>query len=147
MLLLGKHGFSSMKYIFWVWVSVLIHHTRVDRQLVKLWACLKDIKSWMTSDFLLNSDETEVIVFGPKLLRARLDHIILLDGIYLTSNPALRNLWRMFGEALSSNSHVRMLLWSTFISFKNFTHFSAFEHKFSNTQDTYFNNLVGASWI
>lgn len=45
---------------------------------MKLQVCLKDIKSWMTSNFLLHSDETDVIVFGPKPLRDRLDHIILL---------------------------------------------------------------------
>lgn len=45
---------------------------------MELRVCLKDLKSWMTSNFLLNSDEPEVIVFGPKLLRDRLDHIILL---------------------------------------------------------------------
>ncbi len=36
-------------------------------QLAKLQACLKDIKAWMTCNFLLlNSDKTEVIVLGPK---------------------------------------------------------------------------------
>lgn len=65
-------------------------------QLVKLRACLIDIKSWMTSNFLLNANETEVIVFSPELLRDRLDRITLLDGIYLTSNPSLRNLGRPF---------------------------------------------------
>lgn len=46
-------------------------------QLVKLQTCPKD-KSWMTSNILLlNSDKAEVIeVFGPKLRRDRLDHVI-----------------------------------------------------------------------
>lgn len=47
-------------------------------QLAKLQTCLKHIKSWMTPQFVLNSDKTEVIVFGPKLLRGRLVHIIPL---------------------------------------------------------------------
>ena len=39
------------------------------RQKIKLQACLKDIKIWMTCNFLqLNSDK--VIVLGPKHLRA-----------------------------------------------------------------------------
>lgn len=38
-------------------------------KLVKLQACLKDIKTWITSNFLLlNSDKTEVIALRPKYL-------------------------------------------------------------------------------
>uniref|UniRef100_A0A3B4FF57 Reverse transcriptase domain-containing protein n=1 Tax=Pundamilia nyererei TaxID=303518 RepID=A0A3B4FF57_9CICH len=51
-------------------------------QLVKLQQCLKDIKTWMTSDFLLlNSDQTEVIVLGPENLRNMVSkQILTLDG-------------------------------------------------------------------
>ncbi|TWW77402.1 putative RNA-directed DNA polymerase from transposon BS [Takifugu flavidus] len=61
-------------------------------KLVKLQTCLKDIKSWMSSNFLLfNPGNTEVMVFGPEPLRDRLDHMITLDGISLTSSlsPAI----------------------------------------------------------
>ena len=35
--------------------------------IAKLQTCLKDIKTWMSTKFLLlNSDKTEFIVFGPK---------------------------------------------------------------------------------
>lgn len=62
----------------------VIHPIRQNDRADELQARLKDIKSWTTSDFLPNSDETEVIVFGPKLLRGRLDRVILLDGVDLT---------------------------------------------------------------
>ena len=39
-------------------------------QLTKLQTCIKDIKAWMTCNFLLlNSEKTEVIVLGNKHLR------------------------------------------------------------------------------
>lgn len=41
-------------------------------KLTKLQACLKNIKSRLTSNFLLlNLNKSEVVVFGPKLLRNR----------------------------------------------------------------------------
>ena len=46
-------------------------------QLTKLQTCLKDIKTWMTCNFLLlNSDKTEVIILGPKHLRDTLSNDI-----------------------------------------------------------------------
>ncbi|KAI3369709.1 hypothetical protein L3Q82_024561, partial [Scortum barcoo] len=60
-------------------------------QLLKLQACLKDIKAWMTRNFLLlNSDKTEVILLGPKHLRNTLSPMIaLLDGINWASRHHL----------------------------------------------------------
>lgn len=44
-------------------------------QLMKLQACLEDIKSCLTSNFLLlNLNKTEVVVFGPKLRNRSADH-------------------------------------------------------------------------
>ncbi|MEJ4192795.1 reverse transcriptase family protein [Enterococcus faecium] len=53
-------------------------------QLILLDACIKDVKTWMTRNFLLlNSDKTEVIVIGPKHLReALLSYTVSLDPIY-----------------------------------------------------------------
>ncbi|KAI3360336.1 hypothetical protein L3Q82_014651 [Scortum barcoo] len=64
-------------------------------QLLKLQACLKDIKAWMTRNFLLlNSDKTEVILLGPKHLRNTFSpKIALLDGINWASSTTVRNLW------------------------------------------------------
>ncbi|MEJ4520592.1 reverse transcriptase domain-containing protein [Enterococcus faecium] len=53
-------------------------------QLILLDACIKDVKTWMTRNFLLlNSDKTEVIVIGPKHLReALLSYTVSLDRSY-----------------------------------------------------------------
>ena len=63
-------------------------------QLTKLQACLKDIKSWMTYNFLmLNSDKTEVLVIGPKNLRNSLSRdLVTLEGITLASSSTVKSL-------------------------------------------------------
>ena len=79
-------------------------------QLSKLQACLKDIKTWMTCNFLLlNSDKTEVIVLGPKHLRDTLSNdIATLDGINLASSSTVRNLGVIFDQDMSFNSQNKL---------------------------------------
>uniref|UniRef100_A0A3B5KG70 Reverse transcriptase domain-containing protein n=1 Tax=Takifugu rubripes TaxID=31033 RepID=A0A3B5KG70_TAKRU len=91
-------------------------------KLVKLQTCLKDIKSWMSSNFLrLNPGKTEVMVFGPEPLRDRLDHIITLDGISLTSSLSVSNLGVTFDQNLSFNSHIKLVSRSAFFHLRNIT--------------------------
>ncbi len=44
--------------------------------------CVKNIKDWMTNNFLLlNSDKTEILLIGPKNSTQNiLDHNLQLDG-------------------------------------------------------------------
>ncbi len=64
--------------------------------LVKLQACLRDIKDWMSRNFLLlNSDKTEVIILGPEHLRKG------LDGVAMASSATVRNLGVIFDQDLS----------------------------------------------
>ena len=74
-----------------------------SNQLTKLQTCLKDIKTWMTRNFLLlNSDKTEVIILAPKHLRDTLSNdIAALDDIALASNETVRNLGVIFDPDLS----------------------------------------------
>ncbi|MDG2560415.1 reverse transcriptase family protein, partial [Vibrio parahaemolyticus] len=76
-----------------------------SNQLTKLHNCLKDIKTWMSTNFLmLNSDKTEVIVLGPKQLRDSLsDDIVSLDGIALASSTTVRTLGVLVDQDLSFN--------------------------------------------
>ncbi|TWW62918.1 Fibroblast growth factor 17 [Takifugu flavidus] len=89
-------------------------------KLEKLQTCLKDINSWMSSNFLLlNPGKTEVMVFGPEPLRDRLDHMITLDGISLTSSLSVRNLEVTFDQNLSFNSHIKLVSRSAFFHLRN----------------------------
>ena len=90
-------------------------------QLTKLQACLKDIKTWMTCNFLLlNSDKTEVIVLGPKHLRNTLSNdIATLDGITLASSTTVRNLGVIFDQDLSFNSHIKQISRTAFFHLRN----------------------------
>uniref|UniRef100_A0A3Q3R4Q7 Reverse transcriptase domain-containing protein n=1 Tax=Monopterus albus TaxID=43700 RepID=A0A3Q3R4Q7_MONAL len=90
-------------------------------QLVKLQACLKDIKAWMTCNFLLlNSDKTEVIVLGPENLRNLLsNHIVTLDDIALASSTTVRNLGVIFDQNMSFKSHINQVSRSAFFHLRN----------------------------
>ncbi len=69
--------------------------TRRDEtyKLSKLTECVKNIKDWMTNNFiLLNSDKTEILLIGPNNCTQNiLDHNLQLDGCTVTSST-VRNL-------------------------------------------------------
>uniref|UniRef100_A0A8D0CS33 Reverse transcriptase domain-containing protein n=3 Tax=Sander lucioperca TaxID=283035 RepID=A0A8D0CS33_SANLU len=90
-------------------------------QLAKLQACIKDIKSWMTHNFLmLNSNKTEVIVLGPKHHRTSLSkYIATLDGIALASSTTVRNLGVIFDQDLSFNAHLKQTSRTAFFHLRN----------------------------
>ena len=90
-------------------------------QLVKFQACLKDIKSWMTRNYLLlNSDKTEVIVLGPKHLRDKLtEENFTLDGITLASKATVKNLGVTFDQDMSFQSHIKQTSKIAFFHLRN----------------------------
>lgn len=90
-------------------------------QLAKLQACIEDIKTWMSSNFLmLNSDKTEVIVLGAKHLRNSLsEDIASLDGIALTSNTTVRNLGVIFDQDLSFDPYIKQTTRTAFFHLRN----------------------------
>ena len=80
-------------------------------QLPKIEACLKDIKAWMTNNFLLfNSDKSEVMLPGPKQLRMTLSsHLPTLNGISFTSNTSTKNLYVIINQDLLLDSHIKQI--------------------------------------
>ncbi len=118
--IIRKHGINFHCYAddTQLYLSVKPDETS---QLAKLQACLKDIKTWMTCNFLLlNSDKTEVIVLGPKHLRDVLSKdIVTLDGIALASCATVRNLGVIFDQDMSFNSHVKQTSRTAFFHLRN----------------------------
>ncbi|XP_042341350.1 uncharacterized protein LOC121942262, partial [Plectropomus leopardus] len=90
-------------------------------QLSRLQTCLKDVKAWMSRNFLmLNSDKTEVIVLGPKHLRSSFsNNLISLDGITLASSTTVRNLGVLFDQDLSFASHIKQTSRTAFFHLRN----------------------------
>ena len=90
-------------------------------QLHKLQACLKDVRTWMTCNFLLlNSDKTEVILLGPKQHRNTLSNdLALLDGFTLAPRTTVRNLGVIFDQDISFNSHMKQISKNAFFHLRN----------------------------
>ncbi|XP_029903354.1 uncharacterized protein LOC115356335 [Myripristis murdjan] len=90
-------------------------------QLSKLEACLKEIKAWMATNFLLlNSERIEVIMFGPKYLRESVSNdIAILDGITLAPSSTVRNLGVIFDVDLSFTSHIKQISKTAFFHLRN----------------------------
>ena len=90
-------------------------------QLAKFQACLKDIKSWMTSNYLLlNSDKTELIVLGPKHLRDELaDGNFSLDGTTVTPRATVKNLGVTFDQDMSFQPHIKQITKIAFFHLRN----------------------------
>ena len=62
-------------------------------------------------DSELNSDKTEVVLFGPERFRERLSsYISALDVISLASSTTERNLGVISDQDLSSDAHIKQVL-------------------------------------
>ncbi len=82
--------------------------------------CIVDIKNWMTNNFLLNSEKTEVLIIGPKNhTNNNLEHSLTLDGCSLDSSSSVRNLGVLFDSNLSFDSHVSSICKTAFFFLKN----------------------------
>lgn len=88
-------------------------------QLAKLESCLRDVRTWMTQNFLLlNTDKTEVIIFGSRESRDR-----AFDGqgglFGTTPSSTVRNLGVTFDQDLTFNSHIQNVGRSAFFHLRN----------------------------
>ena len=124
--------------------------------LVQLETCLKDIRSWMSQNFLmLNTNKTEVIIVGPKDLRERFSGgLLTLDDAVLASSGEVRNLGVIFDQDLSFNSHIKQVSRTAFFhlrsiaKIRNFLSFKDTEkiiHAFVTSRLDYCNSLLSGS--
>ncbi len=90
-------------------------------QIKKLMEFIVDVKNWMTNNFLLlNSEKTEVLIFGRKKhTNNNLENCLTLDGCSLDSSSSARNLRVLFDSNLTSDSHVSSICKTAFFHLKN----------------------------
>ncbi len=96
--------------------------TRPDEtsKLSKLTECAKNIKDWMTNNFLLlNSDKTAILLIGPKNSKQNiLDHNLQLDGCTATSYT-VKNLGVILDSNLSFENHISHVTKTAFFHLRN----------------------------
>lgn len=114
--ILKKHGVSYHFYADDTQIYLPLKHN--DKQgLETLLACLTDVRSWMSLNFLhLNESKTEVIVFGPSVGKVNPN----TDYDYLNSyiKPTVKNLGVLFDSSLKFDQHINSVVKSCFFHIK-----------------------------
>ncbi len=89
-------------------------------KLSKLTECVKNIKDWMTNNFLLlNSDKTEILLIGPKnSTQNLLDYNLQLDGCTVTSST-VKNLCVILDSNLSLENNISHVTKTAFFHRRN----------------------------
>ncbi len=96
--------------------------TRPDEtsKLSKLTECVKNVKDWMTNNFLLlNSDKTEILLIGPNnSTQNLLDYNLQLDGCPVTSST-VKNLGVILDSSLSFENPISNVTKTAFFHLRN----------------------------
>ncbi|XP_073702519.1 uncharacterized protein [Garra rufa] len=96
--------------------------TRLDEtsNLAKLTECVKNVKDWMTNNFLLlNSDKTEILLIGQKNSTQNLLNCNLqLDGCTVISST-VKNLGVILDSNLSLENHISYVTKTAFFHLRN----------------------------
>ena len=118
--IIKKHGINFHCYADDTQLYLSMKPNQTD-QLVRLSACIKDLKTWMTLNFLLlNPEKTEVILLGPKRLRDSLaDQIITLDNVSIVPSSTVRNLGVIFDEELSFKAYISQATKTAYFHLRN----------------------------
>ena len=90
--------------------------------LESLYHCVDQIKNWMSHNFLqLNTDKTEVIIFGKKEERQKIATVLETKG--LKTKDTVKNLGVLIDSDLSFISHIKAIAKSAFYHVKNVSKF------------------------
>ena len=83
-----------------------------------LTACIRDIKQWMSLNFLkLNNNKTEILIIGYVTSVRRMDLSCEIDGVHVKSSSSVRNLGILFDSSLSFASHISSVVKTSFFIF------------------------------
>uniref|UniRef100_A0A4W5LB64 Reverse transcriptase domain-containing protein n=1 Tax=Hucho hucho TaxID=62062 RepID=A0A4W5LB64_9TELE len=82
--------------------------------------CIRDIKKWMSLNFLkLNDNKTEILLIGSTASAKRIDQSFDVDGIHVKPSSLIRNLGVLFDSTLSFGSHISSLVKNYFFHLRN----------------------------
>lgn len=85
-----------------------------------LTACIRDIKHWMSLNFLkLNDNKTEILMIGTATSVERMDRSFEIDGIYVKPSSSVHNLCVLFDSSLSFTSHISAVVKNSFFHLRN----------------------------
>ncbi len=123
-------------------------------KLSKLSECVKNVKDWMTNNFLLlNSDKTEILIIGPnKSTQNLLDYNLQLDGFPVTSST-VKNLG-VIDSNFSFEKHISNVTKTAFFHLRNIAKLrnmlpvsdaEKLVHAFMTSRLDYCNALLGGS--
>ncbi|KAI2655645.1 RNA-directed DNA polymerase from mobile element jockey [Labeo rohita] len=117
--IIRKHGISFHCYAD---DTQLYISTQPDEtsELSKLTECVKNVKDWMTNNFLLlNSDKTEILLIGPKNnTQNLLTYNLQLDGCTVTSTT-VKSLGVILDSNLSFENHISHVTKTAFFHLRN----------------------------
>uniref|UniRef100_A0A8C1WNM2 Reverse transcriptase domain-containing protein n=1 Tax=Cyprinus carpio TaxID=7962 RepID=A0A8C1WNM2_CYPCA len=116
-------------------------------KLSKLTECVKNVKDWMTNNFLLlNSDKTEILLIGPENITQNLvDYNLQLDGCTVTSST-VKNLGVILDSNLSFENHISHVTKTAFFHLRNMLPVpdaAKLVHAFMTSRLDYCNALLG----
>ena len=99
-------------------------HVSRDEAVRRVEFCLNDITRWMNHNMLkLNSDKTELIVFGPKNHLKQIEDIsIKVGSSEVKSLMSVRNLGAIFDSRMNMKSHVKSVCRSCYSQLRQIGH-------------------------
>ena len=117
-----RHGFLLHIFADDTQIYISISPDNIVSSVLNIEACVADIHSWMSANFLkLNSDKTEILILGTwqQLAKCTVDSISVAGTDVILQNKPVRNLGVMFDKNMTMSSHVSSVVKSVSFQIRN----------------------------
>jgi hypothetical protein len=108
--IITRHGLSCMKYADDSQLYISLNVSTQQNAIEKIQNCIKDVKTWMSSNFLvLNDSKTEIIHFTSRFATPRQLPSINVGETAVEPSSQVRDLGVVLDKHLNMNQHVNNL--------------------------------------